>query len=113
MSSRPAKRRCDAAAGEYVCLDGTRVAATNASAIDHDRRVRAVLDAAHRLSSFVPPDVAMSDFVCVGRATKQPGRSVQWPRARAAILNGCSIRQIYKRLRTQTKANPQSRSVSA
>ena len=76
MSSRPAKRRCDA--GEYVCVDGTRVAATDASAIEHDRRVRAVIDAAQRLSSFVPADVAMSDYLsadCTRVPTEQPGRS--------------------------------------
>ena len=59
------------APGEYVCVDGTRVAASNASAIEHDRRVRAVIDAAHHLSSFVPAGVAMSDYVA-----QSAGRSV-------------------------------------
>ena len=76
MSSRPAKRGCGAVSGasesEYVCVDGTRVAATNASAIEHDRRVRALIDAAQRLASFVPADIAMSDYV-----TERTGRSVR------------------------------------
>ena len=82
MSCKPAKRRCGgvdvARANEYVCVDGTRVAATDASAIAHDRRVRAVIDAAQRLSSFVPADVAMSDYLSTDRTrvpTEQPGRS--------------------------------------
>ena len=72
MSSRPAKRGCGASESEYVCVDGTRLAATNASAIEHDRRVRALIDAAQRLASFVPADVAMSDYV-----TERIGRSVR------------------------------------
>ena len=55
-----------------MCVDGTRVAATNASAIEHDRRVRALIDAAQRLASFVPAEVAMSDYV-----TERTGRSVR------------------------------------
>ena len=55
-----------------MCVDGARVAATNASAIAHDRRVRALIDAAQRLASFVPADVAMSDYV-----TERTGRSVR------------------------------------
>ena len=78
MSSKPAKRRCgaDSVASEYVCVDGARVAATNASAIAHDRRVRALIDAAHRLSSFVPAGVAMSDYVAerAGRSVSVAGR---------------------------------------
>ena len=83
MSCKPAKRRCGgvdvARANEYVCVDGTRVAATDAAAIAHDRRVRAVIDAAQRLSSFVPADVAMSDYLSADRTrvptTERPGRS--------------------------------------
>lgn len=72
-SSRPSKRRPSEAPvpREYACIDGTRVAATNASAIEHDQRMRALIDAAHSLSSLVPAGVAMSDFLA-----ERAGRSV-------------------------------------
>ena len=66
MSTKPAKssRGPDNVTNEYVCIDRTRVPATDSRAITHDRRVRAVLAAADRLSLFVPTHIAqlLCDF---------------------------------------------------
>ena len=46
---------------EYVCVDRTRVRATDTRAIAHDLRVRAVLQAAAQLSLFVPTHIAQAN----------------------------------------------------
>ena len=50
---------------EYECIDLKRVPATHIRAIERDRRVRALIDAADRVGVFVPTEIAklLCDFV--------------------------------------------------
>ena len=63
---------------EYVRIDRTRVRANDARAIAHDRSVRAVLDAADRLSLFVPTHISqlLCDYARPGKAQHRLSCSV-------------------------------------